>query len=180
MKKTVTVNIGGTVFHIDEDAFELLHKYLETIKAHFHTSDGKDEITSDIEARIAELFTEKLKLGKQAISIEDVQEAIAIMGKPEEFGGGEANAPKEEPFQHSYTYTKRRVYRNPDDKVVGGVCSGISAYLDIDPLWIRLLFAVMFFGFGSGFLLYIILYIIIPEAKTTAEKLEMRDRKSVV
>ncbi len=205
MKKTVTVNIGGIVFHIDEDAFELLHKYLETIKAHFHTSEGKEEITSDIEARIAELFSEKLKNGKQVVSIEDVNEAIAIMGKPEEFGGDESNSSnasdktkgennqhsdgqygysygynyggKRENYQYTGTYTKRRVYRNPDDKVLGGVCSGISSYLDIDPLWMRLIFAVMFFGFGSGLLIYIILWIIIPEAKTTAEKLEMRGEK---
>ncbi len=202
MKKTVTVNIGRIVFHIDEDAFELLHKYLETIKAHFHTSEGKEEITSDIEARIAELFSEKLKNGKQVISIEDVQEAIAIMGKPEEFGGDETNGSdkskgenfkysdkqygysygytygdKSENFHYTGTFTKRRVYRNPDDKVLGGVCSGISAYLDIDPLWLRLLFAVLFFGFGSGLLLYIILWIILPPAKTTAEKLEMKGEK---
>ena len=205
MKKTVTVNIGGIVFHIDEDAFELLHRYLETIKAHFHTSEGKDEITSDIEARIAELFTEKLKSGKQVISIEDVQEAIAIMGKPEDFGGDESNGSnasdktkgenkqyadgqygysygynyggKGENFQYSGSFTKRRVYRNPDDKVLGGVCSGISSHLDIDPLWMRLIFAVLFFGFGTGLLIYIILWIIIPEAKTTAEKLEMKGEK---
>ena len=180
MKKTVTVNIGGIVFHIDEDAYLLLSSYLESIKRHFNSSEGKDEITSDIEARIGELFTEKLKSGRQVIIIDDVNEAIAIMGKPEDFGGDAKAADsfaKEEKNQYANASTKRRVYRNPDDKVVGGVCSGISAYLDIDPLWLRLIFAVMFFGFGSGFLVYIILYFIIPEAKTTAEKLEMKGEK---
>ncbi|MEI6815776.1 MAG: PspC domain-containing protein [Bacteroidota bacterium] len=180
MKKTVTVNIGGIVFHIDEDAYLLLSTYLESIKAHFHTSEGKDEITSDIEARIGELFTDKLKSGRQVINIDDVNEAIAIMGKPEDFGG-EAKTTNsyvnDDKNQWSSGNSKRRVYRNPDDKVLGGVCSGISYYLDLDPLWIRLVFAIMFFGFGSGLLLYIILWVIIPEAKTTAEKLEMKGEK---
>jgi phage shock protein PspC (stress-responsive transcriptional regulator) len=180
MNKTVTVNLGGIVFHIDEDAYEVLHQYLESIKGHFHTSEGKDEITSDIEARIAELFTEKLKSGRQVIVLADVNEAISVMGKPEDFSGEEKSndaPPLEEKFQSSGTTTKRRVYRNGDEKIVGGVCSGISSYLDIDPLWLRLLFAVMFFGFGTGLLLYIILWIVIPEAKTTAQKLEMKGEK---
>lgn len=180
MNKTVTVNLGGIVFHIDEDAYEMLHRYLESIKSHFHSSEGKDEITSDIEARIAELFTEKLKSGRQVIVVADVREAISTMGKPEDFGGEEKaadNSTKEEKYQSTGTTTKRRIYRNPDEKVLGGVCSGISAYLDIDPLWIRLFFALMFFGFGTGFLLYIILWIVIPEAKTTAQKLEMKGEK---
>src|ERR1017187_1971584 len=113
MNKTVTVNLGGIVFHIDEDAYEVLHQYLESIKSHFHTSEGKDEITSDIEARIAELFTEKLKSGRQVIVLADVTEAISIMGKPEDFSGEEKsndNHPQEEKFQSSGTTTKRRVY----------------------------------------------------------------------
>src|ERR1017187_10943619 len=115
MNKTVTVNLGGIVFHIDEDAYEVLHQYLESIKSHFHTSEGKDEITSDIEARIAELFTEKLKSGRQVIVMADVKEAIVIMGKPEDFSGdekGNENPPKEEKFNVAGSTTKRRVYRN--------------------------------------------------------------------
>jgi phage shock protein PspC (stress-responsive transcriptional regulator) len=171
MNKTVTVNLGGTVFHIDENAYEALIKYLNTIKANFSIEDGRDEIMQDIESRISEMFRERIKDVGQVISLEDVDNVTAQMGRPEQF--------EEEESRTEYTYTpasnlKRKLFRNPDDKLVGGVCSGIAAYFDIDSVWIRLAWALLFFLGGTGFFLYIILWIIVPEAKTTADRLQMR------
>jgi phage shock protein PspC (stress-responsive transcriptional regulator) len=172
MNKTVTVNLGGTVFHIDENAYEALIKYLNAIKMNFSTEDGRDEIMQDIESRISEMFRERITDVAQVITLADVEAVTAVMGRPEQFEDEESRAEA-----HTYAASsnlKRRLFRNPDDKLVGGVCSGLAAYLDIDPVWIRLAWALLFFLGGSGLLIYIILWIIIPEAKTTADKLQMR------
>ena len=175
------MNLSGIIFHIEEDAYEMLNKYLSTIKGYFKDSEGRDEIMSDIESRIAEMLQEKVSTTKQAVLKMDVEAVIATMGKPEEFAGDNAENQKTESQNDSKTYDdgskRRRVFRDPDDKVVGGVCSGIANYFDFDPIWLRGAFAVSFFVFGSGLILYIILCMIIPKAKTTAEKLEMRGEK---
>lgn len=184
MNKTITMNLSGIIFHIEEDAYEMLNKYLSTIKGYFKDSDGRDEIMSDIESRIAEMLQEKVSNTKQAVLKMDVESVIAVMGKPEDFAGEGSEKTENTKSESSESYSKstgsykrRRVFRDPDDKVVGGVCSGIANYFDIDPIWLRAAFAISFFVFGSGLLLYIILMIIIPKAKTTAEKLEMRGEK---
>ncbi len=183
MNKTITMNLSGIIFHIEEDAYEMLNKYLSTIRGYFKDSEGRDEIMSDIESRIAEMLQEKVNNTKQAVLKMDVESVIAVMGKPEDFAGDDAPAAdqKSEKKQSEQTYEgdskRRRVFRDPDDKIVGGVCSGISNYFDIDPIWLRGVFAISFFVFGSGLILYIILCMIIPKAKTTAEKLEMRGEK---
>lgn len=170
MKKTFTINISGIIFHIDEDAFEKLNVYLETIKSYFTNSEGRDEIIADIEARIAEMLQQKITEQKQVITIDDINEVISVMGKPEQIGGQAAEEKKKE--QESKPH--KRLYRDPDNKVLGGVCGGIGAYFNIDPVWIRIAFVVALFLFGSGPLLYLILWVIIPEARNTAEKLEMK------
>jgi phage shock protein PspC (stress-responsive transcriptional regulator) len=169
MNKTVTVNIGGIVFHIDENAYERFRQYLESIRHHFTGSEGRDEIMQDIEARIAEMFQERIKDVKQVITLQDVEEVTTLMGKPEQFGDEGTPGEVAEVIK-----VKKRLFRNPDDKKLGGVCSGFGAYFDIDPIWIRLLFIIAFFGWGSGLIIYIILWIIMPEANTTAEKLQMK------
>jgi phage shock protein PspC (stress-responsive transcriptional regulator) len=176
MNKTLTINISGIIFNIEEDAYENLKNYLSNIKRHFQNEEGCDEIVADIEARLAELLKSKTSAGKQVLINSDVNEAIGVMGKPEDFDETKAaeNEKANNTNQSHYSNKRRRVFRDPDGKVLGGVCSGVANYFDTDPLWIRLALVVMFFGFGSGFLLYIILWVIIPEAKTTAEKLEMR------
>ncbi len=173
MKKTFTINISGIIFHIDEDAFEKLSIYLETIKSYFTNSEGRDEIMNDIESRIAELLQIKISGGKQVITIEDINEVINVMGEPEQIGAANGADPKI-PGAKNRPRPGKRFYRDPDNKVLGGVCGGIGAYFNIDPVWIRVAFVVALFIFGSGPLLYIILWMIIPEAVTTAEKLEMR------
>jgi phage shock protein PspC (stress-responsive transcriptional regulator) len=172
MKKTVNINLGGIIFHIDEDAFEQLNAYLLRIKLHYKEEEGCEEIASDIEARIAELLQEK---SIQIISIGDVDALILIMGEPEAYEESEEETTsQEEPKSSTSTKkTKKRIYRDKDNEVVGGVCSGIAAYFDIDPVIIRLLALVGMFA-GGGILVYLILWAIIPEAKTTAEKLQMK------
>lgn len=185
MNRTITMNLSGIIFHIEEDAYEKLNKYLSTIKGYFKNSEGCDEIMSDIEARIAEMLQGKVSSIKQAILMADVESMIAVMGKPEDFAGEGASTKsdthsKQESSQNKdagFSNRRRRVFRDPDDKILGGVCSGIASYFDFDPIWLRAAFAISFFVFGSGLLLYIILIIIIPKAKTTAEKLEMRGEK---
>lgn len=179
MNKTLSVNIGGIVFHIEEHAYEKLNRYLDAIRGYFTTSDGRDEIMQDIEGRLGEMFQERISPGKQVIVEADVDHVINIMGKPEQFAAASAETSSEEEAGSTYQERRnyRRLYRDPDDRVIGGVCSGISHYLGIDPIWLRAIFAISFFIFGSGLLLYFILMIIMPKARTTAEKLEMKGEK---
>ena len=175
MNKTITINLAGLVFHIDDNAYDVLRAYLEKLNAHFAGPAGK-EVLNDIEARIAEMFSEKQTSSKNVIVLEDVNDVIAVMGTPEDIAGSATDntteaASSAEAIRGS---GRKRVYRNPDDKVLGGVCSGIAAYFDFDPMWLRLAFVLAVIFGGSGLLLYIILWIIIPEAKTLSEKMEMR------
>ncbi|MBL0341737.1 MAG: PspC domain-containing protein [Bacteroidetes bacterium] len=176
MNKTLSVNIGGIVFHIEEQAYDRLSKYLVAIKGYFTASEGRDEIIQDIEGRIAEMFQERVNNGKQVILESDVDHVINLMGRPEQFASEpEGDLPgASEPTSYNNKKSYRRLYRDSDDRVIGGVCSGLSHYLGIDPLYLRLIFAVAFFVFGSGFFLYIILMLVMPKAISTSEKLEMK------
>ncbi len=179
MNKTITMNLSGIIFHVEEDAYDMLNNYLKAIRSYFNQSDSRDEIMSDIESRIAEMLQERVSKNKQAVLIADVNFVIEVMGKPEEFGyeGDTREKSSATNESNSSKENRKRIFRDPDDKIFGGVCSGIANYFDFDPLWLRAAFAISFFVFGSGFLLYIILLIIIPKAKTTAEKLEMRGER---
>lgn len=172
MNKTLSINLSGQVFQIDEQAYDKLKNYLESIRRRFSVSDGGQDIIADIEARIAELFREKLNDRKQVITLADVDDMMRQMGKPEEFDTAEGTqeAPSGQPR------ASRRLFRNPDDKIIAGICSGVSAYLGIeDPLWLRLAFVfAVIFSFGSPVLIYIILWLIVPEARTASEKLQMK------
>ena len=177
MKKTLTVNLGGTVYHIDEDAYVLLDNYLNNLKYHFRSEADADEIVKDMENRIAELFSEYISRGQQVVTIENVEEVIARMGKPEEINAEEElnnNADNSGSATNGDEIPKRRLFRNPDDKVLGGVLSGLAAYFGWDVAWTRI--AVLICGiFLHGFILaYIIAWIIIPVARTATEKLQMK------
>lgn len=188
MKKTLTVNLGGTVFNIDDDAYRLLDNYLCNLKLHFKKEAGADEIVDDIERRISELFAEKLSAGSQVITIADVEEVIARMGKPEDMESGEETSSDNKNAGNGYgsgawngntsygsSTTRRRLYRNPDDKMLGGVVSGMAAYLGWDVTLLRLLLLVVLIcGVGTLIPVYIVCWLIIPEAQTAGEKLNMR------
>ena len=180
MKKTLTINISGSIFHIDEDAFEKLQAYLRTINAHYGTSEEGREIIIDIEARISEIFQEKLGSKDQVVTVEMVEEVITIMGKPEEIFATDDDTIDEETTGAEAVSgkRKRRLYRDPDHRVLGGVASGLAAYFGIDVVFIRLLFVLLFiFGYGFALLVYIILWIVVPKALTTTQKLEMKGKK---
>lgn len=174
MNKTVTINIGGFVFHIEDQAYEKLKNYLDTIEGYFADTDGREEIMGDIEARIAEIFNGKVNEAKEVITLTDVNEAIEVMGQPEAYID-EEEEPRKAKRNYQFTGGRKRVFRDPDNAIVGGVCGGLGAYFNIDPLWFRLAVVVFTLVFlGTGAFLYIVLWIIIPEARTTAEKLMMR------
>ena len=182
MNKVFSVNIGGLAFSIDDMAYEKLSKYLSSIRQHFSNTEGREEIVSDIESRIAEILREKLKPGKEIINMEDVDYIIAAMGSPEDFAGSEeeetrdnTNYSSQQSYHGSHSWGKR-LFRDPDNKVVGGVCTGISAYFGIhDPIWIRLIFIILVvMGIGSGLVLYVVLWIAIPKARTVTDRMEMR------
>jgi phage shock protein PspC (stress-responsive transcriptional regulator) len=174
MKKSFSINISGVVFHIDEDAYDKLFRYLEAIKSHFRGFEGKEEVIADIESRIAEILQKKISDSKQVIVMEDVDEVIGIMGQPADYVLDEEPGTAAGP--QSSAYQSKRLYRDPDQKIIGGVCSGIASYFMIDPLWIRLIFIILTFS-GFGIMLYLILWVVVPEARTTAEKLEMRGQQ---
>lgn len=176
MKKTLTINLSGSVFHIDDDAYEKLHAYLSKINRHFGNDKDAKEIVEDIEARIAEIFTEKIKNGGEVINLDHVEEVISIMGTPEAISNDEEQNEKEKTTEKKTFRTRgKRLYRDPEDRVLGGVCSGLGAYFDIDPVIIRILFVVAFFlPVGSSLLVYIILWIVVPKATSTAQRLEMK------
>ena len=181
MNKTVNINLAGIFFHIDEDAYAKLQHYLDAIKRSFTNTQGKDEIIADIEARIAELFNEKKKDDRQVIGIKEVEEVIAIMGQPEDY------MVDEEIFEDEPVYTKttkspgKQLFRDTEHSYVGGVSSGLGHYLGIDFIWVRLLWILLtIFSSGAFILIYIALWIFVPEAKSTADKLAMRGEEVTI
>lgn len=176
MKKTISINIKGFVFNIEEDAYAILQNYIEQLRRIFKNEEGGNEIVDDVEMRIAELFNEKLSENYQAITDKDVQDVIQILGAPEDYETAEENTnAKEEHFEESFSEEKK-LYRDPDRKAIGGVCSGIAHYLGWDVIVVRIIFLLFMFS-GFTVLLYAILYFVVPEANTTAEKLQMRGEK---
>ena len=177
MKKTFTINISGTVFHIEDDAYEILQKYLVNLKNHFGSDEEGKEIIADIEARIAEIFNEKFTDEKKVVTLELVNEVIETMGTPEDFAEEEGD---EEPVA-ARAKRKRSLYRDPDHRVLGGVCGGLGAYFNMDPVILRIIFAVLFLiTSGAALLAYLILWIAVPKAINTAQRLEMRGQEATV
>jgi phage shock protein PspC (stress-responsive transcriptional regulator) len=167
MKKIININLSGRVVPIEDSAYEKLQAYIDSLRKYFAREEGRDEIINDIESRIAELMSEKIRLGVASISEADVDQIIASMGRPEDFDAAtiEDETFQAQPAKETYKEKKRRgrLYRDTSDKFLGGVCSGIANYLNIDPAIVRILFAIITFGgFGLGILGYIILWLILP------------------
>ena len=173
MNKTVNINLAGIFFHIDEDAYLKLQRYLEAIKRSFTDSQGRSEIIADIEARIAELFNERVKHDKQVIGTKEVDEVIAIMGQPEDYLVDDEIF-EDAPHQTYQRRSSKKLYRDRDNSYIAGVSSGLGHYLGIDAIWVRLLWVLLtIFSGGTFILIYILFWILVPEAVTTSEKLTM-------
>ena len=172
MNKTININLGGIFFHIDENAYQKLKSYLDAIRRSLSDDPkGRDEIITDIESRIGELLSNKVKDVRQVINEEDIDEVIEVMGKPEDYMVDDELFTDD--FGSGSQKRTRKLYRDGSDRFLGGVSSGIAHYLNVDVIWIRLAWLVAAFGFGFGFIVYPLLWILLPEATTTAEKLEM-------
>lgn len=171
MKKTLNINIRGIVFNIDEDAYQRLNDYLSEINRHYKNKPGYEDIVNDIEHRIVELFQEKTNEQKQVIVIADVDDIIATLGHPTDF---ERELEDEMSAENQRNYRgSKRLFRDPENRVIGGVCSGLGYYFRVDPVWFRLAFVLAVIFGGTGLLLYIILWIVIPPARTVTDRLNM-------
>jgi phage shock protein PspC (stress-responsive transcriptional regulator) len=175
MNKTVNINLAGVFFHIDEDAYLKLQRYLEAIKRSFTDSQGRSEIIADIEARIAELFAERIQNEKQVVGIKLVDEVITIMGQPEDYlVDDEIFEDEPQPKKRQSSRPTKKLFRDTDNSYIGGVSAGLGHYLGIDVLWVRLLWILLAIGSGGTFIfIYLIFWALVPEAQTTAEKLTM-------
>ena len=170
MNKATNIHLAQTLFSIDENAYVQLKNYLDRLERLFKNTEGAKDILEDIEARMAELFSERKKDERYVISVEDVQAVIDTLGSPEDLAGEDA---EQEPTAASAR--PKKLFRDPDDRFVGGVAGGLSHYIGLDSVWIRLIFLILFFSsVGGVVLVYILLWILVPEAKTTAEKLMMK------
>ena len=173
MNKTVNINIGGLFFNIDENAFQKLSRYFDAIKQSLSNSNGQEEIMKDIEIRVAELLQEKQLSDKHVVNLTDVDAVISVMGQPEDYRIDEENGASSNEFSTKNTIVKK-LYRDKESSLVGGVCAGLGHYFGIDTVWIRIFLFVLVWFWGTGVLAYIILWIVMPEAVTTSEKLEMK------
>ena len=175
MNKTININLGGTFFHIDENAYNHLRSYLEAVRATLSPEDSITEIMDDIEARIAELFNESITNKDQVITLGRVKEVIEIMGQPEAFDPDNDAAQNNTKNAHAEPKTPKQLFRDDENKYLGGVASGLGHYLGVDCLWIRLIWLMLFFlSSGTFFMIYILFWILVPAAKTTSDKLKMK------
>ncbi|MEE9350426.1 MAG: PspC domain-containing protein [Flavobacteriaceae bacterium] len=173
MNKTININLGGIFFHIDEDAYKILKKYLEAIRKSLSDDPkGKDEILIDIESRIGELLDEKVKDVRQVVNEQDIEDIIQVMGKPEEYIGDEEFFDDASHHSGSNSKKSKKLYRDMNDKFLGGVSSGLAHYFGLDVTWVRIGWLLLLLG-GVSVILYPILWIILPEANSTSERLEM-------
>ncbi|MDG5799774.1 PspC domain-containing protein [Marinilabiliaceae bacterium ANBcel2] len=183
MKRTISVNISNTPFFIDNDAYDRLNQYLSQLTKWFSNKEGGSEIIEDVENRLSELFSMRIDAKLRVVTIDIVNEVIEIMGQPEDFvfdheNNSSFNEQTNNPEADNNEYhsrKKRRLYRNIDNDMIGGVCSGLAAYFNIDPVIVRVIFVILpFLSFGLIIPIYIILWIIMPAAVTTTQKMEMR------
>lgn len=189
MKKTIRVSLAGSIFTVEEDAYKYLQEYQTALQRQYRRQQGGREIIHDIEVRMAELFNYKLDKVKQVITYLDVYEVIEVLGKPETFEEPKKNTTvNEDDFnvinRPKSSYRKRSnkrwnkrsksIFRDVDNRVLGGVCAGLGAYFGTNPVLFRVLFALLFFFGGGSVIIYIIMWIAIPPAVSVTQKMEMR------
>jgi len=179
MKKTISINISGVVFSIDEDAYENLKSWLDAVSMQFNLEESKDEIIRDIESRISEIFRDLLTEENSVVTMEEVKKVIERMGVPEDFSTEEQPTEQKTEFKTNFKSRQgnKALFRDPDNRLLGGVCSGLGHYFGIDPIILRIILLISVFFYGTGTLIYIILWIVMQEAKTTSQKLEMRGER---
>lgn len=176
MNKSISISLGGLAFFIEEDAYAQLQQYIEAVKKSLRHDDDKEEIIKDVETRIAELFKQYLGGNREVINNLDVSEVINVLGTPEQINDGEADIPATE---STHETARKKLYRDTDDKFVSGVCSGLAHYFGMEVLWLRIILLILLFsGFGSALVVipYLVMVILVPEARTVSEKLEMRGK----
>ena len=173
MKQTFNVNIGGRAYNIDNDAYELLDKYLNDISSRL--SDSDVESMDDIESRMADIFDERISSTMQVVTIDMVRRAMAIIGRPDVFGGQKRG------FSYqgaAYPHEPRRLYRSVNNKVLGGVCGGLGEYFNLDPNLLRVIAAILLFvSFGTASIVYVIMWIVIPQAPNYVKYEDGRRRR---
>lgn len=178
MQKVHTINLGGIIFQIEEDAYEILKNYLSALRNHFQGQPEGLEIANDIEYRLGEMLNQKLINGKTLIQKLDVESIISIMGQPTDFDKDEAeNSTSSAKANKEENKTKRKFFRDTDERILGGVSTGIAAYFGIEAWIIRIIFLISLFFGGAGFFIYVLLWIAVPKAKTTADRLAMKGEK---
>jgi len=182
MKKTLSVNLGGSVFHIDEDAYSELMDYLQDVKKHLGEDASSEEVLNDIEQRINELFSQWMQGQREVVTSADVQKVIGILGRPEQFNDEEEQSAERSDQKKESTTGRseerggqhQRLYRDPENAILGGVCSGLGFYLKVSPVLLRILFFLLVWFGGTGLFVYLVCWIIMPEAKTASQRLEMQ------
>jgi phage shock protein PspC (stress-responsive transcriptional regulator) len=173
MKKSLNINLGGIVFPIDEDAYERLNSYISAIERKFGNTLESKEIIADLESRMAELLQGRISKVKQSVDISDIDYLISVLGNPQEMAE-DYSSPSSTEEPHSRSHIQRKLYRDMDNSILGGVCSGLGAYFHTDPVLFRILFLLLLFFGGASFIIYFILWIAVPAAKTPIQKMEMR------
>lgn len=172
MNKTININLSNVFFHIDDEAFSVLDRYLKTIEQYLSKEDSKEEILQDIEARIAELFTASMVHERQVITLSQVEDMIAIMGEPEVYKMDEEDNTTSSSARFS---SSKKLYRDIERNYIGGVSAGLHHYLGLNLMVIRLIWIISaLFSFGATVAVYIIIWAVTPEARTTAQKLDMQ------
>lgn len=180
MQRIIQINIAGRLIPIEEDAYLSLKAYITSLEQQFANEEGKDEIIQDIEYRIAELFSFRLQSGAPAIDLADVRKVEETLGPAHDLGDHNNYINPNVPAHYTGTKSKekssahRRLYRDPDNRMLGGVCGGIGRYFDIDPVIIRLIFALFAIFGGAGILVYIVAWAVVPLAKTPQQLEDMR------
>lgn len=174
MKKIVSAGIGGRNFSIEEDAYAKLKSYLNEFRRRADMGNLTSEVMDDVEARISELFSSRIYTSKEAVTISMVEDVISQLGMPDDNAGSAQNDKNEEPKKERKMEGTKKFYRDPDTKAIGGVCGGLAAYFDVDVMLVRIIFLVLLIAGTAGFWAYIILWIVAPLAKTSAQKCELR------
>ncbi len=182
MKKSIRINISGYIFNIDEDAYQQLSVWLHAVGKQFEQDENADEIVADIESRVSELFSEQISNEKQAITCKDVAKVIEIMGKPEDFSMDLEDEPQQVNSEAKNSFApkekvQKSLFRDADERLLGGVCAGLGNYFGVNINLIRALFLIAVIFFGTGTLIYILLWVVMDEAVSTSDKLRMKGEK---